>query len=370
MDFVIDKSRSLGPYQPYLHDYRSKSTLVSGRSPRVGGLLMIQENILDVTYLQRNGTSCMWSQGDSTHWYSCTLANDYPSVNTDKVSGIEKMAKQMAIEKAYSDVANVQSSLAEAISERASTLSVVIQRAKQVWQIYQDIRSGRLLSRRSRRRYRKPTKQDIANTWLEYSFMWKPLVQDVITFAEGIQPIKGQRIVGRASSTTSWVDPLKSGDFVGFNSSQRTVKAVCVLEVTLDDPLKAVQAEMGLFQLGSLWNIMPFSFIVDWFFRIGAFIERLCFPGKTVVNGSVTLTTTDKAHNFVQRVGLYRKADKDNAAIPYKSLGSGVTTETVRKVRTVGVPSPFFITTNMNFSSWHVGTTWALLVSIFFQRGR
>lgn len=369
MDFVEDKSRSLGPYEPYLHAYRSKSTRVSGKSPRVGGLLMIQENILDVKFYKRNGTSCMWASAISDRWYYCTLANDYPSVNTFKVDGIEQTARQQAIEKAYSDVANIQSSLAETIAERASTLSVVIQRAKQVWQIYQDIRSGRLLSRRSRRRYRKPTEQDIAKTWLEYSFMWKPLMQDVITFAEGIQPIKGQRIVGRADSSIFWVDPLKSGDFVGYNTSQRKVKAVCVLEVTLDDPLKAVQAEMGLFQLGSLWNILPFSFVIDWFFSIGAFLERLCFPGKTVVNGSVTVTTTDIAHNYVQRVGIFSPANKDRAAIPYKSKGSGVTTETIRKVRTVGVPSPFFISTNMNFSFWHVGTTWALLASIF-QRGR
>lgn len=331
---------------------------------------MIQENILDVTFYKQNGTTCKWSIGDSTQWYSCTLANNYPSVNTAKVGGLEKLVQQAAIEKAYSFVANVQSSLAETIKERSSMLSTLIERAKQIWQIYQDIRSGRLLSRRSRRRYRKPTKQDIAKTWLEYSFMWKPLVQDVLTFAEGIQPIRGQRIVGKEESSSSWVDPLQSGDFTGYNTSERKVKVTCVLEVTLDDPLAAVQAEMGLFQLGSLWNIMPFSFVVDWFFRIGAFIERLCFPGKTIINGSVTTTITDKAHNYVQRVGNYSEANKDKAAVPYKSLGSGITTETVRKVRTVGVPSPFFISTNMNFSSWHVGTTWALLVSIFNPRGR
>lgn len=311
----------------------------------------------------------MWCVGKSPHYYYCTLADDNPKVNTSKVGGLEKMVQQEAIEKAYSRVANIQSSLAETIAERASMLDTLVQRAKQVWQIYLDIRSGRLLSRRSRRRYRKPTERDIANAWLEYSFMWKPLMQDVITFAEGIQPIKGGRIVGRAESTAMWVDPLKSGDFVGYNLSQRTVKATCVLEVTLDDPLTALQAEMGLIQLGSLWNITPFSFIVDWFFRVGAFLERLCFPGKTIVNGSLTFTTTDKAHNFVQRIGNYSEAYRDKPAVPYNSLGSGITTETVRKVRTVGVPSPFFISTNMNFSSWHVGTTWALLVSIF-SRGR
>lgn len=311
----------------------------------------------------------MWSVGNSPQYYYCTLANDYPKVNTNKVGGLEKMVQQEAIEKAYSRVANIQSSLAETIAERASMLDTLVQRARQVWQIYLDIRSGRLLSRRSRRRYRKPTERDIANAWLEYSFMWKPLMQDVITFAEGIQPIKGSRIVGRAENTITWVDPLKSGSFVGFNTSQRRVKATCVLEVTLDDPLTALQAEMGLIQLGSLWNITPFSFIVDWFFRVGAFLERLCFPGKTIVNGSLTTTTTDVAHNYVQRIGNYSEAYRDKAAVPYNSLGSGITTETVRKVRTVGVPSPFFISTNMNFSSWHVGTTWALLVSIF-SRGR
>lgn len=331
---------------------------------------MIQENVLDVTFWKQKGTSCMWSTSHSDQWYYCTLANDYPSVNTAKVGGLETLVRQAAIEKAYSSVANIQSSLAETIKERAGMLSTLIERAKQIWQIYQDIRSGRLLSKRSRRRYKKPTERDIANTWLEYSFMWKPLVQDVRTFAEGIQPIKGQRIVGRHESSVSWVDPLKSGDFTGFNTSERKVKVTCVLEVTLDDPLTALQAEMGLFQLGSLWNILPFSFVVDWFFRIGALIERLCFPGKTVVNGSVTTVITDKAHNFVQRVGIYSPATKDKAAVSYKSKGSGVTTETIRKTRSLGVPSPFFISTNMNFSSWHVGTTWALLVSIFNPRGR
>lgn len=374
MDFNLNKSKSLGPNSPYFYDIRSKSTSISSKSPRVNGKLLLRENPYDVTFRQKNGTTCNWGVGDTKHTYMITGFKDNPEIS-NKLDSLMYTAQKQAIEHAYSKVANVQMSLAETIAERASTLKVIVQRAKQIKTLYNALKQGKLppIPKGTKKSYTAANK-DISGLWLEYSFMWAPLLADIATLVDGIKPIQGIYVKGYSEISDSYnevndyyINSQQNGTYYSV-FSQRRVRATCKLWVTIDDPLVALQSEMGLLTPVSVWNVMPFSFVVDWFFSVGALFERLCFPGKTITQGSVTTLVDDEVTSYAKRYGRYTTL-KDNTIIYYTSVGSGVTVRTQRYYRTVGVPSPFFITTNFsNLSWWNVGTTWALLSSIFSKK--
>lgn len=375
MDFHIVKNASLGANHPYLFDERSRTTKISSKSPRVNGVLKLRENPYDVTNRQTFGTTCVWGVSTSSppsYPYGVTGVN-YPPEISSKLGSLINNAQKQAIEIAYSKVANIQMSLAEAVKERVSTLQTIIQRAKQIKNLYNNLKKGKLppIPKKFKKDWENKSNLGLSQLWLEYSFMWVPLVQDIQTLAEGIQPINGVYVKGHATVFDShkvWSN-LNIGANKAFRYaevfSQRRVKATCKLWVTLDDPLVAVQSEMGLLTPVSVWNIMPFSFVVDWFFRIGALFERLCFPGKTITQGSVTTLVDDNVYTYGRNYGEYATLP-DKTIVKYVTTGSGVTAKTQWYYRTIGVPSPFFITTSFNqLSWWNVGTTWALLSTIF-----
>lgn len=368
------KNAFLGADQPYKFDVRSRYTTISSKSPRVNGVLKLRENPYDVTNFQMFGTTCVWgiSAEPSSYPYG-VMGLSYPPEISSGLNSLIDNAQKQATEIAYSKVANIQMSLAETVKERVSILQTIIQRAKQIKNLYNNLKKGKLppIPKKFKKDWKGKSNLSLSQLWLEYSFMWVPLVQDIQTLAEGIQPIKGVYVKGQATvfdSRKEW-----SNVNIGANKafwytevfSQRRVKATCKLWVTLDDPLAAVQSEMGLLTPVSVWNIMPFSFIVDWFFRIGALFERLCFPGKTITEGSVTTLIDDNVYTYGRNYGVYATLN-DETTINYTTSGSGVTAKTQRYYRTVGVPNPFFITTSFNqLSWWNVGTTWALLSTIF-----
>lgn len=379
MDFNINKSESLGYARPYRYDKRSRSTTKNDKSPRINGKLALRENSYDVTFRQVYGTSCMYGIGsrDTPYWVPGHLP--VYSVDSQLESLISTCQKQ-ATEKAYAKVANVQMSLAETIAERAKTISVVVAYAKQVKAIWDYCHGKKPLPKslikdiKGTFKSKKNLNKTAAEKWLEFSFMWAPLLEDIKTLIKGIKPIQGIYVKGYSTVSDSKLrvtDIFSSVSLNGqYNSnfSERRVKCTVKLFVTIDDPLVALQSEMGFLTPVSAWNIIPFSFVVDWFFKVGAFIERICTPGKTITGGSTTTLVNDKVTDYGLKYGRYGTRS-DNTIVWYTNAGSGITVATQKYYRTLGVPSPFFITTCFNqLSWWNLTATWALLSAIFTKK--
>lgn len=129
-----------------------------------------------------------------------------------------------------------------------------------------------------------------------------------------------------------------------------------------------MQSELGLLTPVSAWNVMPFSFVVDWFFSVGAMIERLSTPGKIITAGSTTVTKRYNLFHDAQAVGIYSH-NEGHPPQYYVTIGTGVRKRVVRKYRSLGIPSGVFIISNpFGLGLWHGITAWALLTSIFSGR--
>lgn len=144
----------------------------------------------------------------------------------------------------------------------------------------------------------------VSDAYLEYVYGWKPLVSDlygiiqlVKQYSSGIKPIIVHGHGKMDQSTTSALIRYKPGQsganaqnyIVGTTTS--VVKVRCDLYARVDPNLIAFRIlnQLGLLNPLSLeWELVPWSFVVDWLLPIGPWLQSLTAPiGLNFVSGSV-----------------------------------------------------------------------------------
>lgn len=158
---------------------------------------------------------------------------------------------------------------------------------------------GQLNKRRLKRLFRQPKKlrkrarrvpRDVAGLWLEYSFAWAPLVNDIYT-GLGIlsQDPPSPRI--RARGTTLWTQRFRGNiPTREFWVVDRRVGVQLVCDVKIANPNLFLLQKAGLLNpVAIVWELVPWSFVVDWFTNLGQVMTQFSdFAGLDITNSSTT----------------------------------------------------------------------------------
>jgi hypothetical protein len=122
---------------------------------------------------------------------------------------------------------------------------------------------------------------DLANQmWLEGRYGWRPFVGDVVNHIEALR--SGERPLRYSARRTVPGETLEPDIYIGkyatstyfwFNKTDK-VKAVykCRVGQTVDYSvdLKTGAVQFGAYDpIGTAWDLVPFSFVVDWFINLG-----------------------------------------------------------------------------------------------------
>jgi len=128
-------------------------------------------------------------------------------------------------------------------------------------------------------RYR--TKDFFGDLWLEYSYGWKPLLSDVYSHAEALANylVQHQYVVQRGFKSHrtegegSFREVLSSDKEYILRSKVTKIGRVGVFYST--ENVNAANVFGLLNPLQVAWELVPFSFVVDWFIPIGQAVESL-----------------------------------------------------------------------------------------------
>lgn len=120
--------------------------------------------------------------------------------------------------------------------------------------------------------------KSVASLWLEYHFGWSPLVQDIygsLDVIAGTPPVYvNSKFTASATKTGEYVDVYKPYKLFTKQVWSCGVKYQCNVEVTSPGSLKLSQ--LGIVNpLSVAWEVVPFSFVVDWFLPVGRFLESM-----------------------------------------------------------------------------------------------
>lgn len=230
--------------------------------------------------------------------------------------------------------------------ERAEAASLVLETARSLKQLIRDLRRKEFskLSKRLKQKY--GDWRYLPSSFLEFQFGWKPLFNDVydvcnaILEADQAQPTR-QFITAKAAQSrysqgrTEY--PQTFAPTVSVRKTRHDVKA------RIDfGPNPALKSLATLDQWGILnpaevaWELVPFSFVVDWFVPIGAFLSSLTAAIPYDFKGG---SITEWSHTTISNTLAF----SDAVGGSVRGSGSGIGTSESRRFRRnplTGFPGP------------------------------
>jgi hypothetical protein len=268
------------------------------------------------------------------------------------------------------EIVKERASLAVFLAEFNESYDMVSKRALQLYHSYRDLRRGRFKSflrrlkirpkaEHSRTKWTRP--KDASSLWLEYHFGWSPLISDIYAACG----VLNKTLEARNFSGTHQMRYVVVTRDRSFSSGRQTLTTSVELtgkvrtNVRIDNPHKLLLADFGVVNPALvLWEIVPFSFVIDWFTGTSRFLSSATdFYGLKLINPSYSfMIRNHHVESWRNRPDWLTSSNYNNSM------------KVVRLERRVGMWQPLPTLhgfANKRLSWQRAVTSMSLLVSIF-----
>ncbi len=293
------------------------------------------------------------------------------------ISRLTAEASTKLLKKLKSGTINV----AVASAEAKKTGATIANAATRMYNAYRNLRRGNfgqaaedlggIASRRGRKRfsraYAKDVERAVANGWLELQYGWKPLLNDVYGAAEALAKAQLVPMYLKETAVAKINMPLKgfrkSSDGLTTYYDEGYRETIVRFGVTYyrKPGTARTAAELGITNpLTVAWELVPFSFVADWFLPVGQALETL-----DATNG---LQFLDGYRSTVTRHYVtYTQTTVDTASSVWteNNQSSGQEFVDFERVILSGFPSPTLPRFRNPWSTTRAASALALFSSIF-----
>lgn len=179
---------------------------------------------------------------------------------------------------------------------------------------------------------RRLSARDVSGRWLEMQYGWRPLVDQAFEAAKAMEAMTRERIV-RFSATSKrqkTVNNAPNGQIEVWSTVTYSRKLVAELREDL-----GTGRSLGLTNPASVvWEIVPYSFVIDWFIPVGSYLSALGviphLTGRflTIEKGSwvgtrfkkVVSTSSYVDRNLRSRALIYKRTPSSSLSVPVPTL--------------------------------------------------
>lgn len=201
--------------------------------------------------------------------------------------------------------------------------------------------------------------KDFGNNYLEYHFGWEPLVKDIYEAISLIEsPIRPPVYRGRATSVYTF-KPSPSGPYDICIDAVRKTSVQVIANVKVENQSQLTLNQAGVINpFEVLWEVIPFSFIVDWFSNVSDVIGSISdFLGLSLEEPATTIKQT-----YTERASYYTDAGLGSFRQVYYAEK---TTVSVR--RTLGIATPKLVLKGIKLPSLTRGLTAISLLTLLLK---
>lgn len=182
-----------------------------------------------------------------------------------------------------------------------------------------------LKKRRLPRMKLRDAEKVITDTYLEFTFGWNPLASDIAAAYVGFTangnhfesvPVETSAHEDYNASVETINSPFAVGTFrtfpltVKMNSNYTERMKGAIRTHASGDKFSEAQV-LGLLPhnfIPTIWELLPYSFVVDYFSNIGAVIQGLCFPFSDLAWGCITTRSVGSVIYSPGEIDLYAGA--------------------------------------------------------------
>jgi len=187
-------------------------------------------------------------------------------------------------------ISDAKTNLAVTLAEAHKTSAMILGTAKRISDAYRSFRRGNF--REVARQLDLPLGR-VHKTWLAYKYGWTPLLMDVKSSAEffaqqtlggrpprfSVQSTKVAQVKWASSGTYAAYGGGADGTYTKTLTGSYTNRMKVWIEVS--NPNFSALQQLGLTNpLLVAWELVPFSFVFDWFCHVGNYLQ-----GLTALNG-------------------------------------------------------------------------------------
>jgi hypothetical protein len=219
------------------------------------------------SYDQDTGTTYRQVFGSYTPYTDWALTEDEVNAYVPEPSTLSYYA-QNAAAKIYNQGYDALTSLAELAETRRMFMNL----GKRLWKM-------KLPKKLFRKKWKAASLKSVANDWMEGRYGWRTLVYDITSLNDAIRNFDESRTryserSGDFWSTSSYSEvPLSWMAFYGLKVIEDRVSIQVRGSVAAD--IEVPKFQFNPLQTG--WEVIPFSFVIDWFLGVGRALSALSF---------------------------------------------------------------------------------------------
>lgn len=251
------------------YKYRFSSVGADGKYEVVDG----------IERLKWNNYSCIYEQERRTPGQTPLFIGDVWFPSGVPVPGLTANDELILLSRLSEAVKGHSFNLAVSAAEGKKTVSMVSDALQSIGGAVLDLKRGRFESAARRfgvsPRSSRLSQKDVAGRWLELQYGWLPLLSDVYEASKAYEALtkKPRKNLVRVNYTRRFIH----------NSSESQPNWSCegpamagkriIYEMTEQ---MSTERSLGLTDpLSVAWELIPYSFVVDWFIPIGTYLENL-----------------------------------------------------------------------------------------------
>lgn len=221
---------------------------------------------------------------------------------------VDQNAKARAETQCLVKMGNQKAQLGTFLAESRKTAIHLADRSIDLLRVLHAIKRRRWSDVPKALRLRKDPTKLTADLWLEYQYGWKPLLSELHDIHGVLVEGLGRPLVVKASSTVTVSDSFDESrlnpgnrNLIANGSAERGHK--CQLAAFVDDQFLRKAQQIGLVNPAEVgWELVPYSFVVDWFIPIGQTLSALTATkglkfawGSFQLRGSMNLFVHERA---------------------------------------------------------------------------
>lgn len=187
----------------------------------------------------------------------------------------------IAMNRAREDIMSSKAQLAVDLVELRKTKEMVSKAGMDLYQAFRDLKRGRPFSKLREEMNRDGFSSYAGNKWLEFIYGWAPTVSSAYEVADVLAEkwqngsiIKGKVKASVRKDNAYPLNKLAGVDGLVVASCKTTCKVF--YQYTIVDKKLVTLSQLGFTNPAAIvWELLPWSFVIDWFVDVGGYINRM-----------------------------------------------------------------------------------------------